>query len=56
LIQVLEGLQERLLNRVLRVFDVMRDALGDSKEFTIVPLYKFFECANIAVLTGMNEI
>ena len=38
--QVLEGLQEGLLNRVLGIFPIMRDVFSNSKEFAIVSLYE----------------
>jgi hypothetical protein len=56
LAQVLEGLKKGLLNRVLGIFPVMRDVLGDSKEFAIVPLYEFLEGSNIPVLAGMDQL
>ena len=54
--QVLEGLTKGLLHRVLRVFPVMRDAVGDSEEFVIVSLYELFESGNIPILGGIDKI
>jgi hypothetical protein len=54
--QVLVCLQEGFLNRVLRIFPVMRDALGDSEKSAIVSLYELLECSDIPILAGMDEI
>jgi len=52
----LEGLQKGLLNRVLGIFSVMRDVVGDSKKFAIVSLHELFESSNISILAGMDKI
>jgi hypothetical protein len=54
--QFLAGLEEGLLNRVLRIFSVMGDALSDSKKLAIVFLYQLLESANIPVLAGVDKI
>jgi len=53
---VLEGLQKGLLNRVLSVFGVMRDVVGDSKKFAIISLYELLESSYIPILAGMDKI
>jgi hypothetical protein len=53
---VLVRLKEGLLNRVLRIFSVMRNALSDSKESAIVSLYELLKSINIPILTGVDEI
>ena len=53
---MLEGLQEGFLNRVFGIFPVMRDVLGDPKEFAIVSLYQLLESSNIAILAGVDKI
>jgi hypothetical protein len=54
--QFLVGLEEGLLNRVLRIFSVMRDALSDSEKLAIVFLYELLESGNIAVLASVDKI
>jgi len=56
LVQVLEGLQKGFLNRVLRIFPVTRNALGDSEKFAIVSVYELLESSDIPILAGMDEI
>jgi hypothetical protein len=56
LAQVLEGFQKGLLNRVLGILRVMRDALSDSEKFTIVSLYELLESGYISALGGMHKI
>jgi hypothetical protein len=56
LAQVLEGLQKGFLNRVLGIFSVMRDVVGDSEKFAIVSLYELFESSYIPILAGMDKI
>jgi hypothetical protein len=56
LCQVLEGLQESFLNRVLGIFPVMCDALSDSEKFAIVPLYELLEGGNFSTLAGVDKI
>jgi hypothetical protein len=56
LAQVLEGLQKGLLNRVLGILRVVRDALSDSEKFAIVSLYELLESSNISILAGMDKI
>jgi hypothetical protein len=51
-----KGLKKGLLNRVLGVFPVMRDVLGDSEKFAIVSLYELLESSNIPVLAGMDKV
>jgi len=53
---MLEGLQKGLLNRVLGIFGVMRDVVGDSEKFAIVSLYELLEGSDITILTGMDKI
>src|SRR5215470_359754 len=53
---MLEGLQERLLNRVLRVFPIVCDVFRNSEEFAIVSLHEFLESRYIATLSGMDKI
>jgi hypothetical protein len=53
---VLEGLQKGFLNRVLGIFGVMRDIVGDSEKFAIVSLYELLEGRNIPILAGMDKI
>ena len=53
---MLGGLQEGFLNRVFGIFPVMRDVLGDPKEFVIVSLYQLLESSNIAILAGVDKI
>jgi hypothetical protein len=53
---VLEGLQEGLLNHVLGIFPIVRNILGNSEKFAIVPLYELLESGNIPVLAGMDKI
>jgi hypothetical protein len=55
LVQVLEGLQESFLNRVLRIFPVMRNALSDSEKSAIVSLYELLKSRNIPILAGVDE-
>src|SRR5208282_2452718 len=50
------GLQKGLLNRVLGIFPVMRDALSDSEKFAIVSLYELFESGNMPMLDRMVEV
>jgi hypothetical protein len=52
----LEGLQKGLLNHVLGIFPVVRDAVSDSEEFAIVSRYKLLEGSNIPILAGMDKI
>jgi hypothetical protein len=54
--QVLVCLQDSFLNRILRIFPVMRDALGDAKKFAIVSLYELLESSNIRILAGVDKI
>jgi len=53
---MLEGLQKGLLNRVLGIFGVMRDVVGDSEKFAIVSLYELLEGSYIPILAGMDKI
>jgi hypothetical protein len=53
---VLEGLQESLLNRVLRIFPVMRDVLGDSEQPAIISLHQLLESSNISIFAGVDKI
>jgi hypothetical protein len=53
---MLEGLQKGLLNRVLGIFGVMRDVVGDSEKFAIVSLYELLESSYIPILAGMDKI
>jgi hypothetical protein len=53
---MLEGLQKGLLDRVLGIFGVMRDVVGDSKKFPIVSLYELLESSYITILAGMDKI
>jgi hypothetical protein len=54
--QVLVGLQEGFLNRVLWIFLVMGDALSDSEKFAIVSLYELLESGNIPILASLDKI
>src|ERR1700677_1506421 len=54
--QVLVSLQERLLNRVLRVFPVTCNALSDSEKCAIVSLHELLESSHIPILAGMDKI
>ena len=53
---MLEGFQRGLLNRVLGIFGVMRDVVGDSEKFAIVSLYELLESSYIPILAGMDKI
>jgi hypothetical protein len=53
---MLEGLQEGLLDRVLRVFAIVRNVFSDSQESAIVTLHEFLEGRYISTLRGMDEI
>jgi hypothetical protein len=52
----LEGLQESFLNRVLRIFPVMRNALSNSEKSAIVSLYELLESRNIPILAGVDKV
>jgi len=52
----LEGLQKGLLNRVLGIFGVMRDVVGDSEKFAIVSLYELLESGYIPIFAGIDKI
>jgi hypothetical protein len=56
LAQILEGLKKGLLNCVLGIFPVMRDAVSDSEKFAIVSLYELLESGNITILAGVDKI
>ncbi len=43
-----------LLNCVLRIFPVVRDALSNSEEFAIVSPYELLESGNIPILGGVD--
>jgi len=53
--QVLVSLQEGLLNRVLRIFTVMRNALSDSEEYAVVSLHQLLESGHIAMLARLDK-
>jgi len=53
---VLESLQEGLLNHVFGIFPIMRDVLGNAKEFAIVSLYQLLKSSNITILAGMDKL
>jgi hypothetical protein len=52
LAQVLEGFKKSLLNCVLGILPVMRDAVSDSEKFAIVSL----ESVNIPILASLDKI
>jgi hypothetical protein len=52
----LKGFKKGLLNRVLGIFRVMRDALGDSEELSIISPYELPESCNVPTLAGMDKI
>jgi hypothetical protein len=54
--QVLKRLQKGLLDHVLGVLPVARDALGNSEEFAIISLHEFLESRHVPVLAGVHEI
>ena len=53
---MLEGLQEGLLDRVLRVFAIVRNVFRNSQESAIVTLHEFLEGRYIPTLSGMDQI
>jgi hypothetical protein len=53
---MLESLQEGLLDRVLRVFAIVRNVFRNSQEFAIVTLHEFLEGGYISTLRRMDEI
>jgi hypothetical protein len=54
--QVLEGFKKGLLNCVLGIFPIMRDAVSDSEKFAIVSLHQLLESGNIPVLASLDKI
>ncbi len=54
--QVLIGLQESFLNRVLRVLPVMRNALSDAEKLAVLSLHQLSEGGGIPILAGMDQI
>jgi hypothetical protein len=53
---MLESLQEGFLDRVLRVFAIVRNMFRNSQEFAIVTVHEFLEGRYISTLSGMDEI
>jgi hypothetical protein len=54
--QVLEGTQERFLDRVFGIFPVMRDGLRDSEKSAVVSLYELLESGKIPFLGSVDKI
>ena len=52
----MKSFQEGLLNYVFGVFPVVREVLGDAKEFAVVSLYKFLKGSDISPLAGMDQV
>src|SRR5437667_8851996 len=53
---MLESLQEGLLDRVLRVFAIVRNVFRNSQECAIVTLYEFLEGRYFPTLSSMDQI
>jgi len=54
--RVLEGFKKGLLNCVLGIFPVMRDAVSDSEKLAIVSLHELLESVNIPILGSLDKI
>jgi hypothetical protein len=54
--QVLVGLQESILNRVLGVFPIVRDVLSNTEQLAIVSCYELLECRYITILSGVDKL
>jgi hypothetical protein len=54
--QVLEGTQERFLDRVFGIFSVMRDGLRGSEKSAVVSLYELLESGKIPFLGSVDKI
>ena len=51
-----EGLQERFLDCILRVFAVVRNVFRNPKESAVITLHEFLEGRYISTLSGVDEI
>ena len=54
--QMLQGLQQALLNSVLRIFPIVRDVVCNSQEFAIVSPYELLVSRYISILDGMDKV
>ena len=54
--QMLQGLHEALLNRVLGIFPIVGDVVSNSQEFAIVSPYELPKSRYVSILRGMDKV
>lgn len=52
---MLVGLQEVFLDRILRIFDVVRHALSDSEQLAVVSLNELLEGGDVPAFASVDK-